>query len=93
MVVDVYRPIHALWSDPAQSDEPRLPGQLANHLPLNEKESPGLPVAIQLTGPKTRLEFYVENVDPPLYVEQTHGIDEHRALEYSQPHASHECVM
>ena len=81
--VEVYRRIHELWSDPAQSDEPRLPGILANHVPLNEPESAGLPVSIQLTGPKTRPEFRVENVDHPLHAEQTQGIDEHRALEYS----------
>jgi len=80
---DVYRRIHALWSDPAQSDEPRPPGTLANHLPLNEAESVGLPVWIHLTGPQTRPEFYVRSVDHPLYTEQTHGIDGHRALAYS----------
>ena len=80
---DVYRRIHALWSDPTQADEPRLPGILASHLPMNVKESAGLPVWIHLTGPKTRPEFYMRSVHHPLYVEQTHGIDEHRALEYS----------
>ena len=81
--VEVFRRIHALWSDPAQSEEPRLPGILANQLPLNEETSSRLPILIQLTGPKTRPEFYVQRVDHPLYAEQTRGIDEHRALEYS----------
>jgi hypothetical protein len=80
---EVFRRILALWSDPAQSDEPRLPGILANQLPLIEEASAGLPVLIQLTGPKMRPEFYVQSVDHPLHTEQTNGIDEHRALEYS----------
>lgn len=80
---EVYRRIHALWSDPAQSDEPRLPGTLANEVPLNEKKLAGLSLLIQLTGLKTRPEFYVQSVEHPLHAEQTHGIDEHRALAYS----------
>jgi hypothetical protein len=81
--VEVYRRVHALWSDPNQSDEPRPPGMPASHFPLNEEESVGALVCIQLTGPKTRPEFYVQSVEHPLHAEQTYGIDEHRALEYS----------
>jgi hypothetical protein len=81
--VDVYRRIHELWKDPAQSDAPRMPGILANHLPLNDQETAGMSISIQLTGPKTRPEFYVQSPEHPLHAEQTQGIDEHRALEYS----------
>jgi hypothetical protein len=81
--VEVYRRIHELWKDPAQFEEPRMPGILANHLPLNEQETAGMPISIQLTGPRTRPEFYVQSAEHPLHAEQTQGIDEHRALEYS----------
>lgn len=75
--------IYSLWSDPNQVNEPRLSGSLANRLPLHRKNSIGLPIAIQLTGPKSRPEFYLEPADHPLYVEQANGIDGHRAVEYS----------
>ena len=79
----VYRRIHELWTDPSQASEPRMPGALANRLPL-QPDTLALAVLIQLTGPKTRPEYYVEPVVHPLYREQLHGIDEHRALEYGE---------
>jgi hypothetical protein len=80
---DVFARVRALWSDPAQSDEPRMPAVLANELPL-VPSSLGLPVAIQLTGPKTRPEYYLKAIEHPLYSEQALGIDAHRALEYTE---------
>lgn len=81
--LDTYRRIHERWDDPNQRDEPRLPGALANRLPLHDKDTQGLRIAIQLTGPRTRPEFHLAASEHPLYREQADGIDEHRAIEYS----------
>lgn len=80
---DSFRRIYERWSDPGQANEPRLPGTLANSLPLQEEDTLGLQLSIQLTGPKTRPKFYVQVPNHSLYSEQTQGIDEHRAIEYS----------
>jgi hypothetical protein len=79
--------VYELWTDPDQASEPRLPASLANRLPLVENTL-GIGIQIQLTGPKTRPQFYVTETDHLLYREQTNGIDEHRALEYTDA-ASH----
>jgi hypothetical protein len=81
--LETYRRIHELWDDPNQGNEPRLPGSLANNLPLQDTDTQGLRLSIQLTGPKTRPEFYVEVSEHLLYREQMDGINEHRAIEYS----------
>lgn len=81
--LDTYRRIYARWSDPDQRDEPRLPGALANNLPLQTEDTLGLGVSIQLVGPKSRPKFYVDIHSHPLNREQTRGIDRHRAVEYS----------
>jgi hypothetical protein len=78
-----YQRIYELWSDPDQANEPRLPATLANRIPLHPIDSLGLAISIQLTGPKTRPEYLINAVDHTLYGEQRDGIDEHRALEYS----------
>lgn len=80
---EAFSRIYSRWHDPDQANEPRLSGSLANRLPLHRNSSLGLPVAIQLTGPKTRPEFYLEPTNHPLYLEQAKGIDGHRAVEYS----------
>ncbi|HEX4267177.1 MAG TPA: DUF2199 domain-containing protein [Steroidobacteraceae bacterium] len=80
---DAFSRIYLRWRDPDQANEPRLSGSLSNRLPLHRKNSVGLAVAIQLTGPNTRPEFYLEPTDHPLYLEQAKGIDRHRAVEYS----------
>jgi hypothetical protein len=80
---EAFARIRVLWSDPAQSEEPRMPGILANDLPL-VPSSLGLPVAIQLTGPKTRPEYFLASTEHPFYSEQVMGIDAHRALEYTE---------
>ena len=78
-----YKRIYDLWSDPEQSSEPRISAALANKLPLHKDNSLGLAISIQLTGPKTRPEYFIEVMEHELYAEQQLGIDEHRALEYS----------
>jgi hypothetical protein len=88
---DVLDRIGELWSDPEQDQEPRMPGRLANKLPFHSN-TVGLFVGIQLTGPKTRPEFFLEPMEHSLYVEQARGIDEHRAIEYSDPVARSSAV-
>jgi hypothetical protein len=79
---EVFTRVNELWIDPAQSAEPRMPAALANELPL-VSDTLGLSVAVQLTGPSTRPEYYVATTEHPLYSEQGLGISAHRALEYS----------
>ena len=50
---EVYARIYSHWLHRDRAEEPRLPGTLANELPLHEQHSLGLSIAIQLTGPKT----------------------------------------
>jgi hypothetical protein len=78
---EVFDRIRELWTDPSQTSEPRMSACLANRLPL-QPDTLGLRMEIQLTGPTTRPEFFLEAMEHPLYGEQTRGIDEHRALEY-----------
>lgn len=79
---DVFTRVNELWTDPAQASEPQMPAVLANALPL-VPNTLGLSVAIQLTGPKTRPEYYLVATEHPLYSEQRRGIDSHRAVEYT----------
>jgi hypothetical protein len=81
--VEVYRRIYQLWSDPHQADEPHLPGAVANQLPLQTQNMRALPISIKLIGQKSRPEFFVQSQEHSLYREQMNGIDEHRALEYT----------
>jgi len=82
----IFRRIYELWNESAQDQEPRMPGHLANKVPFH-LDSRNLAVGIQLTGPTSRPEFYLEAVEHSLYGEQSRGIDEHRAIEYSDPAA------
>jgi hypothetical protein len=81
--VETFGRIHGRWDDPDQRDEPRLPGTLANSVPLQGADTLGTGVMIQLIGTRSRPEFYVEMDGHPLHREQTRGIDEHRAIQYS----------
>lgn len=73
--------IYALWEDPSQVDEPLLPAILANDVPL-VPSTMGVEVDIRLTGPATRPDFYLRDTPHPLAIEQRHGVNAHRALEY-----------
>lgn len=79
---DVFSRIYDLWDDPDQSQTPRMPGALANALPFHASTH-GLAVTIQLTGTKSRPKFFLDPVEHSLFAEQSRGIDEHRAFEYS----------
>jgi len=83
ITLPVYQRIYDLWSDPNQARESRMAATLANPVPLQTSNTLGLAISIQLTGPRTRPDYFIEAVDHPLYAEQQAGIDEHRALEYS----------
>ena len=86
-----YKRIYDLWSDRELASEPRMAATLANQLPLQTSNSLGLAISIQLTGPTTRPEYFIEATEHELYAEQQWGIDEHRALEYSDRalHSNH----
>jgi hypothetical protein len=79
---ETFARIRELWSDSAQAAEPRMPGVLSNQIPFHP-DTRALRLQIQLTGPTTRPEFFLEPVEHPLFAEQSRGIDEHRALQYS----------
>src|SRR5580704_9304970 len=70
--------IYHLWNESAQAECSPFLGSLANDIPT-VPTTLGLPIAIHLTGPKTRPEFFLPNDDHPLGHEQSHGIDSHRA--------------
>lgn len=74
--------VFELWNDPKQVSEPRFPGLIANTVPLIA-ETVGLRVVIQLSGPNIPPVFFADIATHPLYKEQMEGIDEHRAIEYS----------
>ena len=88
---DTFGRIYQLWDDPNQETEPRMPGALANKLPFHP-DTLGLSISIQLTGPTSRPEFYVNAVAHSLYAEQSQGISEHRAIEYSDREARNNAV-
>jgi hypothetical protein len=88
---EVFGRIYRLWDDPSQSAEPRMSGSLANKMPFHS-DTVGLDISIQLTGPTSRPEFYVNTVEHSLYAEQSRGIDEHRAIEYSDREARDNAV-
>ena len=81
--LETYRRIYERWDVPDQRHEPRLPGRVANEVPLQGTDTLGVEISIQLIGQKSRPEFYVEMDGHPLNLEQTQGIDEHRAIQYS----------
>ena len=81
--LDTFQRIYERWDDADQAEEPPHPATLANSLPLHQVDTLGLRVSIHLTGPKTRPDFHVETREHSLYLEQAQGIDEHRAIEYS----------
>ena len=77
-----FQKIYALWSDDKQAETPPFRGVLANEIAI-APSSRGLQVDLQLTGPRTRPEFYIKSAGHLLHREQTDGITEHRAIEYS----------
>lgn len=77
-----FRRIYDLWDSNDQVLEPPFAAQIANDIPT-VAGSLGLRAELRLTGPTTRPDVFLEPSQHRLYVEQTRGIDEHRASEYS----------
>ena len=71
-----------LWDLENQSAEPSFAGRLANVIPFHENTL-GLPVTVQLTGPRTRPQFFLCPSTHRLYLEQLHGISVHHAAQYT----------
>lgn len=79
---DVFQRVGDLWTDPGQAAEPPVTVTLANEI-RHHPDSLGVPVLLQLTGPKTRPQVFVVDATYPLGIEQRRGITPHRAGEYS----------
>jgi hypothetical protein len=74
--------IYQLWSEPTQVRESPFPARLANALP-NHRDTLRLSATLCLTGPTTRPRLVLEATAHTLFTEQSLGITEHRAHEYS----------
>lgn len=77
-----YDRINELWVDPEQNKEPPFEALIGNSIPTLP-ETIGMPAMLQLTGPTSRPEVFISTSAHPLFIEQTEGITEHRAHEYS----------
>ena len=77
-----YDRVNELWVDPVQNMEPPFDALIGNSIP-NLPETIGISVKLQLTGPTSRPEVFISPCSHPLYIEQSEGITEHRAHEYS----------
>lgn len=74
--------VYELWEEPNQSKEPPFEARIANSIPTLP-DTICLTVVLQLTGAASRPQVFVSPSSHPLYIEQTEGISEHRAYEYS----------
>lgn len=74
--------VYQLWDSSEQVLEPPFSAEIANDIPTNIG-SLGLQAELRLTGPTSRPDVFLKPSQHRLYVEQTRGIDEHRAFEYS----------
>lgn len=71
-----------LWNAPDQVQEPPFPGFVANHI-HGYPETVGLPVAVHLTGPKTRPRAtFPEELMHPFAAECRAGVTCHRVEEW-----------
>lgn len=74
--------VYNLWDSDEQLDEPLFDAQIANEI-STASGSLGLHAKLRLTGPTTRPDVFLQPSQHQLYIEQTRGINEHRASEYS----------
>jgi hypothetical protein len=86
-----FREIYALRTDENQASHAPFEGTLANEI-YRCPGSSGLGLEVRLTGPKTRPEFYFLDAANGLYIQQTEGISEHSAYEYSARRTSRDSV-
>jgi hypothetical protein len=78
----VYERVMELWDDPAQAEEPPLPGTLANEMP-DYPSTLGLEGTIHLNGPSIAPSFWLKKeLGHPLVREQWNGVYPERALEW-----------
>jgi hypothetical protein len=77
-----FKRIVELWQDPNQDKEPPFKGKLANNIPTS-RNSFGLAVEVRLISPTKRCEIYILDKESGLFAEQSAGISEHRAFEFT----------
>lgn len=74
--------VYELWDSDEQIHEQPFAAQIANDIPTADG-SLGLHAEVRLTGPATRPEVFLQASQHQLYIDQTSGIDEHRAAGYT----------
>ena len=74
--------VRELWESPDQHLHPPIAATLANAVYTHPK-SLGQAVMVQLTGPTTRPEVYLQDRSSSLGSEQANGIPEERAIQYA----------
>lgn len=77
-----------LWDDSEQDQEPAFEATLQNRIPYLP-ETCGLPIALHLTGPKTRPRLTIPPSAHPLHQQQCRGITSHVANEYTLSPRAH----
>jgi len=70
------------WEDPDQGSILPFDATLANNIPSLD-DTVGLGVSLQLSDPSSRPTITLPRCEHPLYTEQSRGITEHRAAEYT----------
>lgn len=70
-----------IFMDPLQGTEPKFDGAIANHLPMYEPTTLGLPVSVKLRNDRIRPSIHVKDGQHPLALEQERGITVDRVLE------------
>ena len=74
--------IYELWDAPSQSSEPPVEARIANELPFLPN-TVGASAELRLSSPSKRPGIYAMPAAGLLHDEQVHGIEAHRALQYS----------
>ncbi len=79
---DSYTRILELWDDENQASVSPFEAKISNSIPsLNE--TLGISANLQLTGPTSRPDILITDMNHQLYEEQNKSISSHRAYEYS----------
>jgi hypothetical protein len=81
--LESFQRIYDLWESDTQTAEPPFKGILANLVP-GANNSLGSTLELQLTGPTTRPKFLITELGTELAKQQSHGISEHKAHEYTK---------
>lgn len=78
-----FKRVIALWRDPDQGKQPPFSGQLVNAIP-SLPNTCGIKIKLQLTNERSRPDILVAEKTHPLFREQSTGITDHRAHEYTE---------